>query len=283
MEAPLEIRYAGVVIGRAQDMRSAEGDAPSFFIPIRDPMPVGTVLRLRAGDRETPVRVVRAVESADAAICGMQVRTIGDAEEVSPDFIPPPALLAEKVKPAKLTPVVEIDMEGMDAGSIPAEAVASAETPVVSEKPAIAEAPAPAKTTAEAAPADTVVSPPGGTDAVPEAVPLAIASSMTGALENATKSVPESVPMSDAQAAESVPAAAPAGPRLESASSEAPQPEKGSVAATVPSIEDDSAAMATTDAGMGSAARASEQTSFEDLPPARPIEPSGRRKTRRRR
>ena len=102
MEAPLEIRYAGVVIGRAQEVRGAEGDAPSFFVPVRDPMPVGTVLHLRAGDHETPVRVVRAVETTDAAACGMQVRSIGEAEKVALAFIPPPAVGAEKTKPAKI-------------------------------------------------------------------------------------------------------------------------------------------------------------------------------------
>ena len=68
MEAPLEIRYAGVVIGRAQEVPNAEGDALSFFIPVRDPMPVGTVLRVRSGEQETPVRVVRAIESAVSKI-----------------------------------------------------------------------------------------------------------------------------------------------------------------------------------------------------------------------
>jgi hypothetical protein len=244
MEGPLEIRYAGVVIGRAQDVRKVEGDDPSFFIPLRDPMPVGAFLRLRAGDRETPVRVVRAVESADAATCGIQVRTIGEAEEVSekvsekvsPEFIPAPAVLAEKVKPAPPTPVGEIRevrMEGMAADSTPAKAAAPAEIPVVSEKPATAEAPEPPQTAADAAQTEAMIVPSGEIAAVPEAVPLAIGSSVTGALKNAAES--------------------------------------GSVDVTAPGTEDTSAAVA------------GEQTTAEDLPPARPIEPSGRRKTRRRR
>jgi hypothetical protein len=205
MEAPLEIRYASVVIGRAQEVRNAEGDVPAFFLAVRDPMPVGTVLHLRTGDHETPARVVRSVESADPSLCGMQVRIIGEAEEVAPEFIPQPAVLAEKVKPVSPT-VVEVDMEGIGADTA-TQAVAPAEPSAASE--ISAEAVAPAKTEAEAAPAEAVV--PAKTEAAP----------------------------------------APVGPSGETAA----LPESA----------------------------ASEPTKTEDLPPARPIEPSGRRKTRRRR
>ena len=282
MEAPLEIRYAGVVIGRAQDIPSAEGDAPPFFIPIRDPMPVGTVLRLRAGDRETPVRVVRAVESADAATCGIQVRTIGEAEEVSPEFIPAPAVLAEKVKPATPTPVVETDVEAMQSDGKPA--ATPEEALVVSERAATVKISAPLEAAAEVAAMDPVPSPSGENAAIPEAVPLAIGSSMTGALENAAESIPVSEPASAAQAAKGATVTAPAGPQSESASAKAPEPEHGSAPATAPRSEDGLVATATTDTEIGSAAVAGEQTRVEDLPPARPIaEPSGRRKTKRRR
>jgi hypothetical protein len=176
---------------------------------VRDPMPVGTVLHLRTGDHETPARVVRAVESADPSLCGMQVRIIGEAEEVAPEFIPQPAVLAEKVKPVAPT-IGEVDMEGKGADT-PTNAVAPAEPPAASEISATAEAVVPAKTEAEAAPAEAVV--PAKTEA--EAAP------------------------------------APASPSGETAA----LPESA----------------------------ASEPTKTEDLPPARPIEPSGRRKTRRRR
>jgi hypothetical protein len=281
MEAPLEIRYAGVVIGRAQEVRGAEGDAPTFFIPVRDPMPVGTVLHLRAGDRETPVRVVRAVETTDAAACGMQVRTIGEAEEVARDFIPPPAAVAEKTKPATPTPVVEVDVAKMQAESA---------TPAVAENPkANAEAPAPvaepeAKApevtpeviiTVEATPEIRVVAaePEGkvaeagparkaGEPAVAilDAVPVAVASSMTGALRNATESVPISEPAPEAPIVQS---REPASPQVTVASAANATQEYGAV--TAPEGE------------------SSGQTSGEELPPARPIAgPSGRRKTKRR-
>ncbi|HEY5281308.1 MAG TPA: hypothetical protein VIM14_00830 [Polyangia bacterium] len=269
MEAPLEIRYAGVVIGRAQDVRSADGDTPSFFIPIREPMPVGTVLRLRSGDRETPARVVHAVESADPATCGMQVRTIGEAEEVAPEFIPPPVVLAAKVKPATPTPVVEVDLGGLETDNKPAEATtASDETLAASERTATLKmAPVPEDATA-VAPTNSAPGADAEVAAVPEVVPPAPASSPTSALAQATESVPASV----AKATET-------GLAAESAGS----PSGSADAATSSGGKASSADKAATAAQADSSAVAVQLPLVEDLPPARPIEPSGRRKTKRRR
>jgi hypothetical protein len=294
MEAPLEIRYAGVVIGRAQEVRSAEGDVPSFFIPVRDPMPVGTVLRMRSGDHETPVRVVRAVETTDATACGMRVRTIGEAEEVAPEFIPPPAVVAEKIKPETPTPVVEVDLASMAEATapevaVPADTPASATIPAVDPvaTPAIeiveatpaaenttpaVEAPAigpaveaavttPAVETAVAAPAETVSGSSGA--AVPEAVPAAIGSSMTGALQSATESAAVGEPAPVASAEPSAKATSPSPDLVEIS-----RPENGAVADAAP------------EAGRLTAEYGGQAT---ELPPARPIAgPSGRRKTKRR-
>ena len=273
MEAPLEIRYAGVVIGRAQDMRSAEADALSFFIPVRDPMPVGTVLRMRSGDLETPVRVVRAVESADGAVSGMQVKTIGEAEEVALEFIPPPAVAGEKLKAA---PVVEIDLARLRAESAAAEVAAPARFPVTITIAAPAPVRAPEVKAAEAAPVVRASGSSGEVAAVPEAVPVTVGSSMTGALRNATESVPISMPAPQAPTVPVVQASEPASPksdtRSESASTRELTQEYGSVAVTEAETESADVAMATG------------QPSSEDLPPARPISgPSGRRKTKRRR
>jgi hypothetical protein len=275
MEAPLEIRYAGVTIGRAQEVRSAEGEVPSFFILMRDPMPVGTVLRMRSGDHETPVRVVRAVETTDAATCGMQVRTIGDAEEVALEFIPPPALVVEtvvakRVKPGTPTPVVEVDLASM-AESPPPVATAPADSPA--SIPAPASDPTPvvevaattlAVETAVTAPAETVSGSSGKVAAVPEAIPMVVGSSVTGALRSATESVSVGQPASASPAESS--GQATASPSSDSA--ETSQPGNGAVAEAAP------------EAG-GSTAAYGEQAT--ELPPARPIAgPSGRRKTRRR-
>jgi hypothetical protein len=276
MEAPLEIRYAGVTIGRAQEVRGAEGDVPSFFIPARDPMPVGTVLRMRSGDHETPVRVVRAVETTDAAACGMQVRTIGEAEEVAPEFIPPPAAVAEKIKPGTPTPVVEVDLASMvEATALealaPAESAASATIPsadpvatpaieIVEATPAV-ETAALAGKAAGAASVESASSSPGEVAAVPEAVPVAVGSSVTAALRSATESVAvgETPSAETSSQASASPSPAPAG---------ASQSGNGAVVEAAP------------EAGRATAEYGGQAT---ELPPARPISgPSGRRKTKRR-
>jgi hypothetical protein len=278
MEAPLEIRYAGVVIGRAQEVRSADGDDLSFFIPVRDPMPVGTVLRLRSGDQETPVRVVRAVEAADAAVCGMQVKNIGEAEEVALEFIPPPATAAEKVKATAPTPAVDAarmrsesaqaEVAPLETSPAPSAVAAPAPAPTgkAAEEPLGAFAPGPAgeaAAVAEAVPAA----------AVAEAVPVAVASSMTGALRNATESVSPSMPTSESPTTADVQASEPASPKPDSASARNATLAYGSVA--VPKAE--------AQAEDRSAAAASNPPTGEDLPPARPISgPNGRRKTKRR-
>jgi hypothetical protein len=294
MEAPLEIRYAGVVIGRAQEVRGAEGDGQSFFIPMRDPMPVGAVLHLRAGDRETPVRVVRAVETTDAAQCGMQVRTIGETEEVARDFIPPPAVVGEKSKVAAPTPAVEVGVVKMQAESAtPATAenpaaivVASAPvsefesssadlTPkVIVRLDAIPEAQAVAaeseRKAVEAVPVATAGDTSGEIAAIPEAVPVAVGSSMTDALKSATESISigESESAGVAKARDRT--ARNTSPSPDSENAEISRANSGVVAEAAPEAE-------------SSLSAASGDSAATDLPPARPIAgPSGRRKTKRR-
>jgi hypothetical protein len=265
MEAPLEIRYAGVVIGRAQEVRSAEGDPLSFFIPVRDPMPVGTVLHIRSGEQETPVRVVRAVESTDAAACGMHVRTLGEAEVVARDFIPPPATAAEKLKVATPTPVVEVDLTRLNDDSPAAKAAAADKTPLLTTS--TAPVPASEAKAAEDAPVQPA-STPVQAAAVPDAVPVPVASSMTGALRNATESVQINAPIIEAAAVASGRAGEPASPQVTLSGTTSYTREYGSAAES---------------ASESSAAVSGGQPAGEDLPPARPISgPSGRRKTKRR-
>jgi hypothetical protein len=89
MEPPVEIRYAGVIVGRAQEVRTVEGDLDSFFLYIREPLPVGSTLQLRSGDKETPARVVQSVEALDPDKSGIQIQFIG-AEEAEKGLVPPP-------------------------------------------------------------------------------------------------------------------------------------------------------------------------------------------------
>jgi hypothetical protein len=265
MESPVEIRYAGVVIGRAQEVRSADADSKSFFLAVREPMPVGSVLHLRTGDRETPARVVHAVESSDPAACGMQVCLIGEGDQVATEWIPPPAATAEKARPAEepvktAMAVIEVGPPGpapssglitvepprppaaapeASAPAAPAALAISSDAPAVSvEQAAPVSARKTGKPAVEPAVATAAEPPPvaaaSSGDAIPEAVPVAVGSSMTGALENAA-----------------------AGASVEA------------------SVE---ASAAATDTAAG------EQPTSDELPPARPIAgPSGRRKTKRRR
>jgi hypothetical protein len=103
MEAPVEICYLGVVIGRTQEQPLAADGGTSFFLAVREPMPVGSVVRLRSTAGETLARVVHAVEASDPALSGMQVRLIDptdNQEEAAREWIPPPPA-PEEARPAR--------------------------------------------------------------------------------------------------------------------------------------------------------------------------------------
>ena len=211
MEAPVEIRYSGVILGRVGEMPNADEAAP-FFLPMREPLPVGTVLHLRLDDRETPVRVVHTIESPDPEVAGMQVRTIGESEVVAFEFIPAPVPMLDTPRSEPSTPVVEIDAQKSAPTETAAVAESSSAQPAadaqaVEAPPTATEASPPASepaTAAAAEPADSVeasavdslaalapeatTSAASDTEAVPEAVPTAVGSSLTGALANATES-----------------------------------------------------------------------------------------------
>jgi hypothetical protein len=259
MEAPVEICYAGVVVGRAQEVRSSEGETSAFFLSLREPMPVGTVVSLRSGGQETPARVVRAVEAADAAGSGMQVRLIGDAEVAAPEWIPPPAKAkavtpAPASEPSSVEPGPENTQESSAEGSAPSAPEPISKPAVTSAAEPTAVEPVVAATEPTAAPVDptpvAAVEPTASeTAAVPESVPVAVGSSMTGALENATETQPYGQPTSTS-------AGAPA--------------DQGEAAADSSSAET-------------SADVPAEPATAEELPPARPVAgPSGRRRTKRR-
>jgi hypothetical protein len=251
MEAPVEIRYSGVILGRIDEMPNA-GEMAPFFLPMREPLPVGTVLHLRLEDRETPVRVVRTVESPDPDVAGMHVRAIGESDVVAFEFIPAPVPMLDPPRSEPATPVVEIDAqksapEESVTAAAPAEA-AVAETGVAQAaqaaqvaqvaQVAIDEQAQATSTLAADSEASVAVEPTSSaaaaSEAVPEGVPTAVGSSLTGALANATDSVAS---------------------------------ESGAVSSEA----------------VGDSSTSSGTASTEDLPPARPISGSnGRRKTKRR-
>ena len=72
----IEVRYAGVVVGRTAIVR--ELDTRSLFLGITEPLPVGTPVVLRIGDRaateDVPGKVEAVSESQELARAGMRVR-----------------------------------------------------------------------------------------------------------------------------------------------------------------------------------------------------------------
>jgi len=71
VDTTVEIRYAGVVVGRSTAVRDL--DEAGGFITFSEPLPVGTPLSLKVGDAFKEARVVEVMESADPA-AGMRVR-----------------------------------------------------------------------------------------------------------------------------------------------------------------------------------------------------------------
>jgi hypothetical protein len=79
MGVEVEIRYAGVTIGLASEVRPTE-QSSELFVALGQPMPVGSVIGL--GNDTDRVRVEKVVESADPSLAGMLVRRL-DPEPVS--------------------------------------------------------------------------------------------------------------------------------------------------------------------------------------------------------
>ncbi len=94
MQAPVEIRYEGAILAKAVAPTGTLDEGGTLFLPVTDPMPVGTRLELRAGGEVALVRVVKVTESPDARVAGMAVRPAGVAEPeplpIEPEPIPEP-------------------------------------------------------------------------------------------------------------------------------------------------------------------------------------------------
>ena len=144
MQAPVEICYAGVVIARAEEVR--EGEGGEFFIVMKDPLPVGTLLGVRSADSLVSARVLRVVESADAAGSGMQVRPAGSDDAGAAIWIPPPpaakpgstqAAAATQATAAVATPAAD-DPAPAQAAPVEAAAASASESPAAAptEEPA---------------------------------------------------------------------------------------------------------------------------------------------------
>lgn len=101
MENVIEVRYAGVVVGRSTKVR--DWGASGAFIGFAEPLPAGTSLVLRGDGIDQPARVVEVIESADPAVAGMQVTFAGAAEAPRPAPTPAAAKPASPAVPAVAT------------------------------------------------------------------------------------------------------------------------------------------------------------------------------------
>jgi hypothetical protein len=203
MQAPLEICYAGVVIARAEEVR--EGEGGEFFVVMKDPLPVGTLLGLRSADDLVSVRVLHVVESADGAGSGMQVRPARSDEAGAAMWIPPPPAAKPASTPAQAAPAPAAvappaadDPPPAQAAPAPAAVAppASDDSPPA-QAPSVEQAAAGASVGEQPVATETTLAESAGSAgspdraAVAEPVPVVVGSSLTGALEGAAASEPE--------------------------------------------------------------------------------------------
>jgi len=94
----VEIRYAGVVVGRSTDARKTDGNG--LFVALPDPLPVGTVIELGVAEQTVAARVERVIESAEVGIAGMHLLCGDEAVALDLRSVAPPAPANESPAPA---------------------------------------------------------------------------------------------------------------------------------------------------------------------------------------
>ncbi len=99
MDSAIEVRYAGVVVGRATQVK--DWNADGAFIGFAEPLPTGTRIELR-GDEIREARVEEAIESSDPAICGMRVSF--SRPRLVPVLVPVPVLAVPATAPLRVAP-----------------------------------------------------------------------------------------------------------------------------------------------------------------------------------
>jgi hypothetical protein len=111
VETSIELGYAGVVIGRVTV--SGDIDDGGLFLPVPDPLPVGTRLNLKINGRAAEARVISVLESADPGKAGMKVRIgAATANSLAPSAPSAPSAAAAADNPG---PSAEAVPEAADA------------------------------------------------------------------------------------------------------------------------------------------------------------------------
>jgi hypothetical protein len=72
VDSTVEIRYAGVVVGRAIALR--DQNEAGAFVGFSEPLPVGTPVSVKIGESIKEARVAEVIESPDPALAGMRIR-----------------------------------------------------------------------------------------------------------------------------------------------------------------------------------------------------------------
>ena len=125
METPIELRYAGVVIGKTTVSGPIdESGDKSVFVRVPDPLPVGTKVGIKVDDRTIDGRVIAVAESTDSSKCGMKIRIGGVAAAVTsasgPVKAPAPPAPAAPAAGAPSAPAPSMDSAPVD-GAVVAE------------------------------------------------------------------------------------------------------------------------------------------------------------------
>jgi hypothetical protein len=109
MEAPIEIRYAGVIVARANEVRRMTVGGVDMFLAMPEPLPAGTLVSLGT---DTQARVEKVIESSDPSVAGIYIKVVSDEEAARPwapcfreDEVPAPRPPAVVVSPVIVRPV----------------------------------------------------------------------------------------------------------------------------------------------------------------------------------
>ena len=109
MEAPVEIRYAGVVVARANEVRRMTVGGVDLFLAMPEPLPAGTLVSLNT---DTMARIEKVIESPDPSVAGIYVRLLAEGESTAPWLpsfreaeVPAPRPPAVVVSPVIVRPV----------------------------------------------------------------------------------------------------------------------------------------------------------------------------------
>jgi hypothetical protein len=118
VDTSVEVRYAGVVVGRGLVLR--DQGAEGTFVGIPEPLPVGTLVTLKIGESVREARVDEVVESADASAVGMHVRwgNAAPAARPAPAAPAPVAKAAEPVPAAAAAPAAPVPTPAGESASV---------------------------------------------------------------------------------------------------------------------------------------------------------------------